>query len=279
MVRCWLVMWLLLTLDLAYATGIGGSSQVRSLMAKLLNSHFRPAQSVDASHIVLAAGGSFALTALVEQICNPGDGILIATPYWSGLDISISIHAHGKILPVYVPLDKFFLPESVEHYEEALLSKDFGCNGIRVAVRLSAALSTHSQVSSLSMAFTSRAILRSSFVEEIAYTRNRTLSQAYSVVSSFLNTNQMEFIPAYYGMFVFARLRNLDTDFEAEKRLLACLKTRGVSLSTGSSYHFNEAGWFRICYAVPISQLHEGLKRIAFGVRDYLGEMEPGLSV
>ncbi|UKZ81577.1 hypothetical protein TrVFT333_009349 [Trichoderma virens FT-333] len=107
--------------DLAYATGIGGSSQVRSLMAKLLNSHFRPAQSVDASHIVLAAGGSFALTALVEQICNPGDGILIATPYWSGLDISISIHAHGKILPVYVPLDKFFLPESVEYYEEALV--------------------------------------------------------------------------------------------------------------------------------------------------------------
>ncbi|KAF3056182.1 1-aminocyclopropane-1-carboxylate synthase 7 [Trichoderma lentiforme] len=355
--------------DLAYATGIGGSSKVRNLMAKLFNSYFRPAQSVEVSHIVLAAGGSFALTALVEQICNPGDGILIATPYWAGLDISISIHTHGRVLPVDVPLDKFFLPESVEYYEEALrtssmpvkaillcnphnplgqcypretldvmkefcrrrnlhyisdevyalsshhsnanstvpfvsalemdqtgindqvhiiysLSKDFGCNGIRVgalitlnkAIRLSAALSTHSQVSSLSTAITFRAIFRPSFIEEIADTRKKTLSQAYSVVSSFLYTNQTEFIPAYYGMFVFARLHNLGTDFKAEERLLACLKTSGVSLSTGSSYHFNEAGWFRICYAVPITQLQEGLRRIAFGVRDYLTEMETSLS-
>jgi aspartate/methionine/tyrosine aminotransferase len=89
-------------------------------MADLLNRQFRPVKRVDPSHIVLAAGGSFALTALVEQICDPGDGILIATPYWAGLDISISIHGHARIVPVHMALDKFFCPESVQYYDSAM---------------------------------------------------------------------------------------------------------------------------------------------------------------
>lgn len=68
---------------------------------------------------MLAAGGSFALTALVEQICDPGDGILIATPYWAGLDISLSIHGQTKAIPVHVPLSEFFTPESIRYYESA----------------------------------------------------------------------------------------------------------------------------------------------------------------
>lgn len=60
------------------------------------------------------------MTALVEQICNPGDGILIAAPYWAGLDISISIHGHASIIPVHMPLWQFFSPESVQYYESAL---------------------------------------------------------------------------------------------------------------------------------------------------------------
>lgn len=69
---------------------------------------------------MLAAGGSFALTALTEQICDPGDGILIAAPYWAGLDLSISIHGHARVLPVHVPLGEFFNEGSVRYYESAL---------------------------------------------------------------------------------------------------------------------------------------------------------------
>lgn len=117
---------------MAYTSGLGGCNKTRNLIAELLNSYFRPSQSVDASHIILAAGGSFALTALIEQICNPGDGILIAAPYWAGLDISISIHGHGKIIPVNVPLGEFFLPESVKYYEEALCASQMPVKAILV---------------------------------------------------------------------------------------------------------------------------------------------------
>lgn len=106
--------------DLAYTSGIGGCLKTRSLLAELLNKHFYPATQVEPAQIILAAGGSFALTALVDQICNPGDGILIAAPYWAGLDISISIHGHANIIPVHVPLSGFFGPESVKYYESAL---------------------------------------------------------------------------------------------------------------------------------------------------------------
>ncbi|KAJ5693882.1 hypothetical protein N7536_004294, partial [Penicillium majusculum] len=103
-----------------YTSGIGGCLKTRSLLAELLNKHFYPATQIEPSQIILAAGGSFALTALVEQICNPGDGILIAAPYWAGLDISISIHGHANIIPVHVLLSGFFGPESVKYYESAL---------------------------------------------------------------------------------------------------------------------------------------------------------------
>lgn len=44
---------------------------------------------------------------------------MIATPYWAGLDISISIHGHTTVVPVHVPLSEFFSADSVRHYESA----------------------------------------------------------------------------------------------------------------------------------------------------------------
>ncbi|KAJ6107427.1 hypothetical protein N7523_008750 [Penicillium sp. IBT 18751x] len=346
--------------DLAYSSGIGGCSKTRKLMADLLNHSFKPLTPVESSHVVLAAGGSFALTALVEQVCDPGDGILIAAPYWAGLDISISIHSHATVVPVHVPLDYFFSTKSIENYESVIgssaipikavlvcnpqnplgqcypwetlqamlefckrhelcyisdevyalsahqpfqsdfqpfisalqlsgddmrrqihviysLSKDFGCNGIRVGalisqfndpVRLSSALSVHSQVSSLSTVLASNFILKPSTIEKAKIQGGQKLKEAYEFIRSFLEKSEMEYIPVAFGMFVFARLSKV-SDFDAEKRLLDCLKSRGVSVSSGSNYHFQEPGWFRICYGVPSDQLGEGLKRIALGVRDF----------
>lgn len=47
---------------------------------------------------------------------------MIAAPYWSGLDISISIHNEARVLQVHVPLDEFFHLTCVDYYEEALKS-------------------------------------------------------------------------------------------------------------------------------------------------------------
>ncbi|KUL82963.1 hypothetical protein ZTR_10278 [Talaromyces verruculosus] len=107
--------------DLSYATGIGGSPKARQLLASAINDQFNPTCEILENNIVLTAGGSFALEALVEQICDPGDGILIATPYWSGLNLSIQIRSDATVISVDgIPLNQFFDPQSVEYYEHQL---------------------------------------------------------------------------------------------------------------------------------------------------------------
>ncbi|KAJ5366999.1 hypothetical protein N7541_000940 [Penicillium brevicompactum] len=269
-----------------------------------------------------------------NQICDPGDGILIATPYWAGLDISLSIHGQTKAIPVHVPLSEFFTPESIRYYESAAesspvpitavlrldlhyisdevyalsahkpapeglvpfvsilemceaemikkthiiysISKDFGCSGIRVGalitqnepVRLSAALSLHSQVSSLSTSFASK-VLEEESITTICDHGGKQLKVAYEVMISFFETHRIEYISGGYGMFVFARLCPVKT-FEEEQRLLGHIRSNGVSLSSGTSYHFKELGWFRLCYGVTLDQLDEALKRVHRGVCDHL---------
>ena len=65
------------------------------------------------AHIVLAAGASYALEALVEQICDPGDAVLIASPYWAGFDISLGLHASVRLIAVHVPICELFETESI----------------------------------------------------------------------------------------------------------------------------------------------------------------------
>lgn len=86
----------------------------------MANEHFNPSVRIEKSHVVLGAGGCFALDALVEQICDPGEGILIAAPYWPGLDLSISVRTGAVALPVQVPLESFFDVTSIRYHEEAL---------------------------------------------------------------------------------------------------------------------------------------------------------------
>lgn len=48
--------------------------------------------------------------------------MLIAAPYWPGLDLSLNVHNGVKGIPVQVPLDIFFDTDSVSYYEKALAS-------------------------------------------------------------------------------------------------------------------------------------------------------------
>ncbi|OCK86110.1 aminotransferase GliI [Lepidopterella palustris CBS 459.81] len=339
--------------DLSYSEGIGGSPKARERIAAIVNKYFSPATSVAAEHIVLAAGGSYALEALVEQICDPGDAILIAAPYWAGLDLSLSIHNNARVEPVHIPLDCFFDVESVKYYQDALekssvpvkavlvcnphnplgkcysrqtldsmlefcrrnnlhyisdevyalslhdiaagqnsspgfvsalslangnelvhvvysLSKDFGSNGIRLgafisqknnAVRLSGALSAHQQTSSIATSFAITHILNEETVELVMNVSGKKLRSAYQIIRQFLLDRKLAFVEVDSGMFVFAKLCAAD-DLDTEKTFNGILKRSGVVLSSGTSYHFDRPGWYRICYAVQPVLLKEGLQRI-----------------
>ncbi|ORY13911.1 aminotransferase GliI [Clohesyomyces aquaticus] len=329
-------------LDLAYTNDIGGSKAVRSALANLFKQQMKASQDLSPEEIVLAAGTSFILDALVEAICDPGDMIMIATPYWSGLDIPISIHNAAKVLPVSVPLDIFFAPESIRLYEYALrcadspvkavlicnphnplggcytertlyalanfcqannlhlisdevyalsthgmnsddfisshamrdlefvhtvygLGKDFGCNGIRMgalrtrneAIRLSVALSTHSQVSSLTTRFCMKHIFNEKTIRFLLNENRISLRNNFLAVASFLQERNLLFYPPVAGFFVFAKLCGGD-----EKEFGRDLGIAGVAVTSGTSYHFSERGWFRICFGISSALLQEVLRRI-----------------
>ena len=97
----------------------------------------------------------------------------------------------------------------------------------------------------------------------------KQLKVAYEFMTSFFETHGIEYIPGGYGMFVFARLCPVKTS-EEEQRLLGHIRSHGVSLSSGTSYHFKELGWFRLCYGVTLDRLDEALKRVHRGVCDHL---------
>lgn len=40
----------------------------------------------------------------MQSLCDPGNAILLATPYWSGLDISISVQNEAVVVPVPIPV-------------------------------------------------------------------------------------------------------------------------------------------------------------------------------
>ncbi|KAF2711255.1 1-aminocyclopropane-1-carboxylate synthase-like protein 1 [Pleomassaria siparia CBS 279.74] len=362
--------------QLDYAEEIGGSIVIRERLSALFNEHISPDSKTSASELVLGAGAQCTLDALIEALCDPGDGVMIATPYWSGLDLSISIRNNAKVIPVNIPLEQFFDVSSVDYYERAFksavhpvkavlvcnphnplgrcypratleaiwgfsqtnelhyisdevyalsfhgvskpavdtmvsaaglhpssgmihviysLSKDFGCNGIRVGsllsrsakVRMCVALSTHGQISSLAIPFVDSVVLTDSMVTTL-FTESRTfMEESRNLVTEFLDGRGIKFIPATAGLFVFAKLCLNSTD--SERSFIMRLCKQGIVLASGTSYHCQELGWFRICFAVERSKLRAGLVRLGYvldeldasgaGENDQLDQVEPRVRV
>lgn len=96
----------------------------------------------------------------------------------------------------------------------------------------------------------------------------KRLRSAYEVFRRFLLDRKISFVEANSGMFVFAKLCPGNGP-ESEKIFGQYLKQHRVVLSSGTSYHFKNPGWYRVCYAVPLSVLKEGLARIDSSIQAF----------
>ena len=86
---------LILRLDsqhLDYPKGFWGNPPLLKDLAKFFTDYFNPRVPVLHSHIALAPGAAGCIDALLFNICDPHDGVLIPAPYWS-------IESHANILP------------------------------------------------------------------------------------------------------------------------------------------------------------------------------------
>lgn len=92
-------------------------------LAALFNKYFDPLVPVLPSHLATAPGANASIDALLYNICEAGDGILIPSPYWNGFDFGIRVRS--AVNPVLVPLPSFesnFTEELLPALEEAYRS-------------------------------------------------------------------------------------------------------------------------------------------------------------
>ena len=107
-------------------------------------------------------------------------------------------------------------------------------------------------------------LIRSPKLPELMKINSERLASAYRVLTSFLKSRNVAYIPANAGLYVFARVAPKASTWEDETAQIARIKEAGVLVSSGKSYHVpeSEKGWARIGFAIPTDQLTEAIHRL-----------------
>ncbi|RYP47127.1 hypothetical protein DL768_006770 [Monosporascus sp. mg162] len=82
-------------------------------------------------HLATAPGAAFSLDALLYNICNPGDGLLVPTPCWNGFDWLLNVRS--SVQPVFVPVENFddvFTSKLIPALETAFIGSTWPIKGL-----------------------------------------------------------------------------------------------------------------------------------------------------
>ncbi|TGZ76173.1 ACC synthase [Ascodesmis nigricans] len=110
--------------QLTYGDGYSGSIPLRNALAKHLNEtlHPTPELTVTPDHVVVTAGVTAMLDMLAWALTEPGEGILIGRPLYSGFLPDVVMRSEA--VPVLVELEEegidFFGAEAVRRHETAI---------------------------------------------------------------------------------------------------------------------------------------------------------------
>ncbi|KAF8321510.1 pyridoxal phosphate-dependent transferase [Amanita rubescens] len=106
--------------DFTYCISHKGNPRLRYALADLLNTQFNPHRPVIPDQIVVGAGLVAISSQLIGALANPGDSVLVASPYYYGFDMEFTVQ-HGIIpIAVSVPRADMFTPMELSHFETAL---------------------------------------------------------------------------------------------------------------------------------------------------------------
>lgn len=70
--------------DLTYGDALAGSKRIYKSLSHLFERYFHAIKPVKGEHMVCGTGVSAVLDQLIEKLCDEGESILIARPYYSG---------------------------------------------------------------------------------------------------------------------------------------------------------------------------------------------------
>uniref|UniRef100_A0A4W3JJJ9 1-aminocyclopropane-1-carboxylate synthase-like protein 1 n=1 Tax=Callorhinchus milii TaxID=7868 RepID=A0A4W3JJJ9_CALMI len=84
-------------------SNVQGTESFREEIAKFLTEYARAPKALNPEHIVVMNGCCSIFAALSTVLFDPGDGYLIPTPYFGGVNPDMWLY--GEVRPVHVPLD------------------------------------------------------------------------------------------------------------------------------------------------------------------------------
>lgn len=87
---------------LSYPSGLAGDPDLIEALAEFYNRFFNPLIPVLSDHIVVGPGAAGCIDALLVNICDPGDAVLIPAPYWNRFDFLLEKQSSVKAIPVPV---------------------------------------------------------------------------------------------------------------------------------------------------------------------------------
>lgn len=115
---------------LTYNDGGGGSTRLRTAIAKFLNRHLHPITPLTPDQLVVTNGVSPAIEHVSWAFADPGEGILLGRPYYGTFIPDISQRPGTTVVPVDFQGIDPLSTQAVAKYEDALL--DFEKTGKKV---------------------------------------------------------------------------------------------------------------------------------------------------
>ncbi|RLL93875.1 hypothetical protein CFD26_103418 [Aspergillus turcosus] len=108
---------------LSYADGMGGDAELLQAAADFFNRVFAAHSRVEPKHVVVGAGCSSLLENLLYDICEPGEGVLIETPFWGGFETSFVLRTNVTAVHVTSPSDGYVSGDvDVDHLVSAYIA-------------------------------------------------------------------------------------------------------------------------------------------------------------
>ena len=128
-------------------------------------------------------------------------------------------------------------------------------------------ISASLNVSSVSSLIT-KTLLTSPQLPQLLFLNSQRLGRLYEILTTFLKTRGIEYMPASAGLFVFTRLAPNARTWKEESDMVRRLKEVGVLVGPGKVYHTAEGdkGWVRLTFALKEDTLHRGLQRLERGL-------------
>ncbi|CAA3016248.1 1-aminocyclopropane-1-carboxylate synthase 7-like [Olea europaea subsp. europaea] len=191
--------------------------------------------------VVITAGATAANELLTFILADPGDALLIPTPYYPGL------------------------------------SKDLGLPGFRVGtiysyndkvVTTARRMSSFTLISSQTQQLLASMLSDKTFTENYIKTNRERLKKRYQMIIDGLKNSGIECLKGNAGLFCWMNLSPLLEDPTKESELTlwkSMLHEVKLNISPGSSCHCSDPGWFRVCFAnmseqtlkVALTRIHD----------------------